>query len=116
ALDIIGRVTQSNVAIAGVGHPTVTFVNLIIRSDPAAFSFYNTCRTAACALPAAAARTTAMTNCSQQTIARFLPPAMTSALLPANVFFDFNRSDVRADAKETLHLVALFLTSHPATT
>jgi outer membrane protein OmpA-like peptidoglycan-associated protein len=116
ALDIIGRVLQSNVSIAGVGHPTLTFVNLIIRGDPAAFTFYNSCRTAACAVPAPAARATAITNCSQQTIARFLPPAMTSALLPAQVFFDFDRSDLHADARETLHLVALFLTSHPATT
>jgi outer membrane protein OmpA-like peptidoglycan-associated protein len=115
ALDIIGRVIQSN-TIAGVGHPTVTFVNLIIRGDPAAFTFYNTCRTAACALPTAPARTAAMTNCSQQTIARFLPPAMNAALLPAHIFFEFDKSDLRADTRETLHLVALFLTSHPATT
>ncbi len=115
ALDIIGRVIQSNIAIAGVGHPTLTFVNLIIRSDPAAFAFYNSCRASACALPAAAARTAAMTSCSQETIARFLPPAMTAAMLPAHVFFDFDRSALRADAAETLHLVALFLTAHPAT-
>ena len=115
ALDIVGRVVQSNITIAGVGHPTLTFVNLIIRNDPTAFAFYNTCRTAACALAAPAARTAAMASCSQQTIARFLPPAMTPALLPNHVFFDVDRSTVRPDARETLQLVALFVTSHPAT-
>jgi outer membrane protein OmpA-like peptidoglycan-associated protein len=109
-------VIQSNITIAGVGHPTVAFVNLLIRSDPAAFSFYNTCRTAACGLSSPSARTSAMTNCSQQTIARFLPPAMSAALLPAHVFFDFDKSDLRPDTRETVHLVALFLTSHPTKT
>jgi outer membrane protein OmpA-like peptidoglycan-associated protein len=114
AQQIIGRVIQSNITVARVGHPTLTFVNLILRSDPAALAFYNACRTSACALPTAAARTTAMTDCSQQTIARFLPPAMTAALLPARVYFEFDRATLRTGDRETLHLIALFLTSHPA--
>ena len=114
--DIIGRVIQSNIAVAGVGHPTLTFVNLIIKSDPAALTFYNSCRTAACAIPTTPARTAAMATCSQKTIANFLPPTMTAALLPTHVFFDVNKSSLRSDALETLRLVSLFLTSHPATT
>ena len=116
AQQIIVRVIQSNITVTHVGHPTLTFVNLIIRSDPAALSFYKACRAAACALPAGPARVAKITDCSQRTIADFIPAAMTPALLPARVDFDSNSHALRTDAAETLHLIALFLTSHPATT
>jgi hypothetical protein len=113
AQQIIARVIQSNITVTQVGHPTLTFVNLIIRGNPAALSFYTACRSTACATPAGPARVAAITDCSQRTIATFIPPAMTPALLPARVDFDPNSHALRADARETLHLIALFLTSHP---
>lgn len=116
AQQIIVRVIQSNISVTQVGHPTLTFVNLIIRGDPAALAFYTACRSTACAASKGPGRAAAITDCSQRTIANFIPPAMTSALLPARVDFDTNSHALRVDARETLHLVALFLTSHPGTT
>ncbi len=116
AQQIITRVIQSNITVARVGHPTLTFVNMIIRGDPAALAFYDACRATACARPAGPARVTAMTDCSQRTIARFIPAALTTALLPSRVYFDSDSAALRADARETLHLVALFLASHPVVT
>ncbi|WP_286618680.1 DUF4157 domain-containing protein [Variovorax sp. J22R115] len=116
AQQIIARVIQANIAVTHVGHPTLTFVNLIIRGNPAALSFYKACRSTACAVAPGPGRVTAITDCSQRTIANFIPPAMTPALLPARVDFDTNSRALRADARETLHLIALFLASHPGTT
>jgi outer membrane protein OmpA-like peptidoglycan-associated protein len=116
AQQIIARVMQSNITVTHVGLPTVTFVNLIIRGNPAALAFYTSCRSTACAKPVGPARVAAITDCSQRTIATFIPPAMTPSLLPTRVDFDTNSHALRPDARETLHLVALFLTSHPGTT
>lgn len=106
---------QSNVQLTGTGRPTLTFVNTIIRSDPAALSSYETCRVAACARTGTA-RTSALSTCSTETIARFLPAARLSALLPAHVQFDSGSAALRADQQSKLDLVARFLVHHPTRT
>jgi outer membrane protein OmpA-like peptidoglycan-associated protein len=107
-IDILG----SNVQSATVGRPTVTFVNVIIRNDPAAMTFYEACRSSGCAL-SGAARTHALADCASNTIARFIPPGLRSALLPARIHFDFGSHAVSSDDLATVDMVAIFLAAHP---
>lgn len=113
AQSMVTSAIQNNIQITGVGQPTLTFVNMIIRGDPAALASYETCRKAACAL-SGAARTSRLGICSRETIAHFLPPAMLSALLPARLHFDTGAATVRADQTSKLKLLARFLVHHPA--
>jgi len=112
---MIVSVMRNNIVVSGVGRPTLTFVNTIIRDNPAAMTAFEACRQAACALPAAA-RNAAIGRCAAETIATFIPPALLSALLPTRVRFASNSSAVAPDQNETLNLVALFLKAHPAVT
>jgi len=104
---------QANIQVTGVGRPTLAFVNMIIRSDPAALASYETCRIAACGL-SGAARDTALGACSNGTIAQFLPASMLPALLPAHIHFDFAVGTVRADQSGKLDVIASFLVHHPS--
>jgi len=106
---------QSNIQLTGIGHPTLTFVNMIIRSNPAALAHYETCRSSACAL-AGATRTSALGNCTSETIARFLPAAMLSTLLPAHLRFNSGSTVLPANQIDKLDLVARYLVNHPAQT
>ena len=51
---MIVSVMRNNIVVFRVGRPTLTFVNTIIRDNPAAMTAFEACRQAACALPAAA--------------------------------------------------------------
>lgn len=110
---MIVSVIQNDIAVSGVGRPTLTFVNTIIRDDPAAMAAFEGCRKSACSLPVAA-RNAAVGNCAAETIAKFIPPALQSALIPTRVRFEFNSHAIRAGDAETINLVALFLKAHPA--
>jgi outer membrane protein OmpA-like peptidoglycan-associated protein len=113
AQNIVIAVMRDNVQVATVGRPTVTFVNVIIRRDPAALTFYETCRTAACGR-SGGARRAALAHCSAETIGRFIPPDLTDALLPSRLHFDHGVSQLRADDSATLELIGIFLLAHPA--
>lgn len=112
AQNIIVDVMRDNVQVATIGRPTVTFVNVIIRRDPAAMTFYESCRTAACRL-SGGARQQSLGKCSAETIGRFIPPGMTDALLPGRLHFDHGISRLRGDDAATLDLVGIFLVAHP---
>ncbi|HKD97594.1 MAG TPA: OmpA family protein [Micromonosporaceae bacterium] len=116
AQTIVTDVIKDNIQVASVGRPTLTFVNVIIRGDPAAMTFYESCRTAACALTNPVARQRALTTCSAETIGRFLPPGLTSALLPGRLHFNHGVTTLRADDAATLDLIGIFLLAHPGTT
>jgi outer membrane protein OmpA-like peptidoglycan-associated protein len=115
AQSMVTSAIQANIQATGVGRPTLTFVNMIIRSDPAALASYETCRRTACAL-SGSARTAALGACSSETIAQFLPVSMLPALLPAHLHFDTAATAVRADEIGKLDAVARFLVHHPAQT
>jgi len=112
---MIVSVMNNNIVVSGVGRPTLTFVNTIIRDNPAAMTSFDACRKTACALPAAR-RNEAVGTCAAETIATFIPPALQTALLPTRVRFGHNSSTVSASEAETVRLVALFLKAHPAVT
>src|SRR5262249_11092270 len=111
AKDIVVNVIRSNVQVATVGRPTVTFVNVIIRRNPAAMTFYENCRKAACRL-SGAARQRALGTCSAETIGQFIPPGLTDALLPGPLHFDHGISRLRGDDDATLNLIGIFLRAH----
>jgi outer membrane protein OmpA-like peptidoglycan-associated protein len=114
AQQMIVNILMDNRAISGVGRPTLTFVNAILRRDPAAMAAYEACRGTACALPAGPSRDSALGACSADIIGRFIPPDLTPALLPNRIQFDFGANALRPDGAETLDLIALFLKAHPA--
>lgn len=116
AQSTITTILTENVQAARVGRPTVTFVNMIIRGNAAARAAYETCRSAACGLPTASARTAGLAACSRDVIGRFMPPSLLAGLLPAVLYFDTNSTAIRAADTEKLDLVTLFLTTHAATT
>ena len=116
AQSLVTSIITDVIQTARVGRPTITFVNMIIRSDPAALASYETCRRAACALPTSPQQLAAVGRCSHQVIGEFMSPALLRALLPAFVYFAFNSSVIRPQDVETIDLVALFLRTHSATT
>ncbi|MDH4274156.1 MAG: DUF4157 domain-containing protein [Gammaproteobacteria bacterium] len=111
AQTLVTDAIQSNIQIAGVGQPTLTFVNMIIRQDPAALTAYENCRRRACGL-GGSARSRALSACSRETIAQFLPTSMLSSLLPAQIQFDFAATHLRADQISKLDLIARYLMLH----
>jgi len=115
AQSMVTAAIQSNIQLTGVGQPTLTFVNMIIRSNAAALTAYETCRTAACAL-SGAAKTTALGSCSRETIAQFLPNSMLSAFFPSHLRFDTGLLTLRSDQTDKLDFVARYLVHHSART
>ncbi len=115
AQQMIVTILTNNIQVARVGRPTLTFVNVILRQDPAALATYEGCRTTACAKPTPVERRREIATCSADVIARSLPTALTPALLPAVVYFDSNADVPRADEAEKIKLIALFLAAHPGT-
>ncbi len=115
AQSMVTAAIQSNIQLTGVGQPTLTFVNMIIRSNAAALTSYETCRTAACAL-SGAAKTTALGSCSRETIAQFLPNSMLSAFFPSHLRFNTGLSTLRSDQTAKLDFVARYLVHHSART
>jgi outer membrane protein OmpA-like peptidoglycan-associated protein len=114
AQDMIVRILQSNVQTASVGRPTLTFLNVIIRRNPVALTTYETCRSAACLALPGPARDATLNRCAADTIARFIPADLQSALLPARIHFDIGASVLRADDVPTADMLGLFLVAHPA--
>jgi outer membrane protein OmpA-like peptidoglycan-associated protein len=113
AQDMIVRILRDNVQLATVGRPTVTFLNVIIRRNPAALTAYETCRTAACRTAPGPARDRALNRCAAEIIARFIPPDLQPALLPARIHFDLGANVLRADDVPTADMVGMFLVAHP---
>ena len=93
----------------------MTFVNVIMRNDPAALKSYETCRKMACANPSRAARDAAVAKCSADTIGKFMPASLKDSMLPTQVQFDFDSDTVRPDILEKLNLIATFLMANSAT-
>jgi outer membrane protein OmpA-like peptidoglycan-associated protein len=113
AQDMIVRILRDNVQLATVGRPTVTFLNEVIRRNPAALAAYERCRSAACAVAAGPVRDRALNRCATEVIARFIPPDLQPALLPARIHFDLGASVLRADDVPTADMLGLFLIAHP---
>jgi hypothetical protein len=74
AQHMVIQIIKSNIKVAKVGRPTITFVNEILRTNPQAMSEYVKCRDAACANPVAADRSKAVASCSANILARYMPP------------------------------------------
>lgn len=66
---LIGRVVMRNIQATGVGRPTLTFVNLKIRKDPAALKAFQACRDQACSVAEIDDRREAIAECQAATIA-----------------------------------------------
>lgn len=73
AQQIVVEILRSNIKVAKVGRPTVTFVNEILRRDRKAMAAYERCRTDACKASDAEARRKAVGVCSADIIAKFMP-------------------------------------------
>ncbi len=73
AQQMIIQILKSNIKVAKVGRPTVTFVNEILRRDPKAMATYIKCRDVACATSDPDARSKAVAACSADIIAKFMP-------------------------------------------
>ena len=73
AQQMVIQIIREDIKVAKVGKPTVTFVNEILRRDPAALKAYTTCRDAACAKPDPKQRAKAVAVCSSDIIAKFMP-------------------------------------------
>ena len=76
AQQLIIGILRSNIAIAKVGRPTVTFVNEILRRDPKAMKAYERCRKSACKETDADKRRIAMGACSESILTKFMPKAL----------------------------------------
>jgi len=102
---IVTDVIRENMRTTRIGAPTLTFLNEVIRSDPAALAAYDACRRPACALSNPAVRAAAISRCSMDVLGAF----MTADLLPSRVLFDFDSHVIRPDAQMALDLVATFM-------
>jgi outer membrane protein OmpA-like peptidoglycan-associated protein len=109
AQQMIVQILQGTIQTTGIGRPTLTFVNEILRSDPTAMTAYETCRRPACALATSSAREAAIASCSTEIIGRFMPARLQTSLLPAQVQFDFGSLTLRPDIVEKIRVIALFL-------
>lgn len=74
AQQIIINIIRENITLAKVGRPTVTFVNEILRRDPAAMKEYVACRDAACKQTDRDKRRTAVGQCSSAILTKYMPP------------------------------------------
>ncbi len=73
AQQMVVGILRSNIKVAKVGRPTVTFVNEILRRDRKAMAAYEKCRVDACKASDAEARRKAVGVCSADIIATFMP-------------------------------------------
>jgi hypothetical protein len=76
AQQMIIQILRNNIKIAGVGRPTITFVNEILRRDPKAMKAYVTCRDKACKVGDPEKQSAAMAACSANIITNFMPKAL----------------------------------------
>jgi hypothetical protein len=83
AQHLIVRIMESNIEISGVGRPTITFVNTILRKNPAALTEYTRCQRTACGLADADAKREAVARCSAAIIRKYYqPPAKPAVKAP----------------------------------
>ncbi len=75
AQDMVTQIIKADIQASGVGKPTITFVNEIIRHNPKAFADYKVCRDAACARPAPADRDNGIAACTAQILNQYYAPA-----------------------------------------
>jgi len=108
---IVTDVIRENMRTTRLGAPTLTFLNELIRSDPAALAAYDACRRPACAMTNATQRAAAIGRCSMDVLGTF----MTADLLPSRVLFDFDSHAIRPDAEMALDLVSTFMRVNPTT-
>jgi outer membrane protein OmpA-like peptidoglycan-associated protein len=108
---IVTEVIRENMRATRIGAPTLTFLNDLIRSDPAARAAYDACRHTACATATPALRAAAINRCSLDVLGTF----MIGDLLPSRVLFDFDSHAIRADTEMALDLVATFMRANPTT-
>ncbi len=73
AQQIVVQVIRRNITVTGVGKPTVTFVNEILRGDPDAMKAYKACRDIACAEKDRAKRDAAIAACTKSILENFMP-------------------------------------------
>jgi outer membrane protein OmpA-like peptidoglycan-associated protein len=111
----VASVVADNLKTTQVGHPTLVFLNTIIRGNPTALAAYEACRKPACGLATKVARDAAVADCSRKIIGKFIPAGSQAAIVPTRVQFDFGKDTLRADATEKLTLIAIFLKEHAAT-
>jgi hypothetical protein len=70
---VIG-IVRSNIAVAKVGRPTLTFVNEILRTKPPALAEYTQCRDVACAKTVPAEKDKAIADCSTNVLVKYGAP------------------------------------------
>jgi outer membrane protein OmpA-like peptidoglycan-associated protein len=108
---IVTDVIRETERTTRIGIPTITFLNELLRADPAAVAAYAACRGPACGISNPAARQAAISRCSLDVLGTF----MTGDLLPSRVLFDFDSDAIRADSQTALELVAIFMRTHGTT-
>jgi hypothetical protein len=74
AQDLVTQVIKADIQASGVGRPTITFVNEIIRHNPQAMVDYKACRDIACAKKQVADRDNAIAACTAQILNRYYVP------------------------------------------
>jgi outer membrane protein OmpA-like peptidoglycan-associated protein len=111
AQQIVTDVIRENMRTTRIGAPTLTFLNDLIRTNPAALAAYDACRRPACAIANPALRAAAINRCSMDVLGTF----MTGDLLPSRVLFDFDSHAIRQDAAMSLDLVATFMRANSST-
>jgi len=111
AQEIITGIIQETSRSTRIGVPTLTFLNDLVRSDPAAEAAYDTCRRPACALANPLMRQAAISRCSLDVIGTFV----TGDQLPSRVLFDFDSRLIRSDAETALDITAIFMRTHSTT-
>ena len=82
AQQMVVQIIRRNILVAGVGKPTVTFVNEILRSDPDAMKAYKACRDLACAEKDRVKRDATIAACSKDILEHFMPARLDPGLKP----------------------------------
>jgi len=108
---IVTDIIRETSGTTRIGFPTLTFLNEVLRDDPAARTAYDACRGPACAVANPLLRQRAIARCSVEVLGMF----MTGDLLPTRVMFDFDSRAIRPDAASALELVGIFMRTHAST-
>jgi hypothetical protein len=82
AQQIVVQVIRRNISVTGVGKPTVTFVNEILRGDPDAMKAYKACRDIACAEKDRVKRDAAIAACTKSILENFMPARLAPSPRP----------------------------------